>query len=280
MPLKLASLRLAPVQAATWGHPETTGLPTVDYYLSAEYLEPAGAEENYTEHLIKLPGLGVCYEALPVPEIEVDLAKLGIERSRPILLNPGTSFKFSPHYDWVYVAIARRLGDCQLIFFTGRETLLADKVRQRIERAFRASGMDGSRYVRFLPWLTRADFHGLMRKADVFLDPIGFSGFNTAIQAVECGLPIVTREGRFMRGRLAGAVLERMGVGELVVKTEEQYVELAVKLASDADYRERVRGRLRERLGALYNDIAPVRALEGFLEQVVRKNSKACSESL
>jgi predicted O-linked N-acetylglucosamine transferase (SPINDLY family) len=47
--LKLACLRLAPVQVTTWGHPETTGLPTLDYYLSAEDMEPAGAENNYTK---------------------------------------------------------------------------------------------------------------------------------------------------------------------------------------------------------------------------------------
>ena len=55
---KLAALRLAPVQAASWGHPETSGLPTIDYYLSAQALEPADAQENYTEKLVALPNLG------------------------------------------------------------------------------------------------------------------------------------------------------------------------------------------------------------------------------
>ncbi len=45
--VKLASMRLVPVQVTTWGHPETTGLPTIDYYLSAEGLEPANAQESY-----------------------------------------------------------------------------------------------------------------------------------------------------------------------------------------------------------------------------------------
>src|SRR6185503_10431924 len=47
MTVRLASLRLAPVQAAAWGHPETSGLPTMDYYLSAEDLEPPDAQANY-----------------------------------------------------------------------------------------------------------------------------------------------------------------------------------------------------------------------------------------
>src|SRR5581483_7836844 len=53
--MRLASLRLAPVQAAAWGHPETTGLPTIDAYLSAEAFEPADADAHYSERLVRLP---------------------------------------------------------------------------------------------------------------------------------------------------------------------------------------------------------------------------------
>jgi hypothetical protein len=75
-----------------------------------------------------------------------------------------------------------------------------------------------------------------MKRADVFLDTIGFSGFNTVMQAVDCGLPVVTREGRFMRGRLGSAILDRMGLSDLVAKTENEYIDLAVKLAGDPHY--------------------------------------------
>src|ERR1035437_10278747 len=83
-----------------------------------------------------------------------------------------------------------------------------------------------------------------MKQADVFLDTIGFSGFNTAMQAVECSLPIVTREGRFMRGKLASGILRRMGMTELIASTEGDYVNLAVKLAQDAEYRRGIRQRI------------------------------------
>src|SRR5260221_3032262 len=53
---RLAAMRLAPVQATSWGHPETSGLPTMDYYLSAEAFEPPGARAHYTERLELLPG--------------------------------------------------------------------------------------------------------------------------------------------------------------------------------------------------------------------------------
>ena len=56
----LAALRLAPLQVASWGHPVTTGLPTVDLFVSGELLEPAQAAAHYVEQLVRLPGTGVC----------------------------------------------------------------------------------------------------------------------------------------------------------------------------------------------------------------------------
>jgi predicted O-linked N-acetylglucosamine transferase (SPINDLY family) len=110
-----------------------------------------------------------------------------------------------------------------------------------------------------------------MREADVYLDSIGFSGFNTAMQAIECGLPIVAYEGRFLRGRLASGILRRMGIDELVTATDEAYVELAVRLARDA----RLWGEMNERLvaarPALYGDTQSVRALEAFIEHALSR---------
>ena len=53
--VRLASLRLAPIQCTSWGHPDTSGLPTIDYFLSSDLMEPPDADDHYTEKLIRLP---------------------------------------------------------------------------------------------------------------------------------------------------------------------------------------------------------------------------------
>ena len=63
---RLAAQRLAPVQCVAWGHPETTGMPTLDYFLSSDLMEPPDGEAHYTEHLVRLPNLGLCYVPEPV----------------------------------------------------------------------------------------------------------------------------------------------------------------------------------------------------------------------
>src|SRR5258706_71436 len=183
MTVRLASLRLAPVQAVAWGHPETSGLPTMDYYLSATALEPSNAQENYTEQLVAFPRLGCCYTPVPVTGANSDLAGLGLDPEAPILLCPGTPFKYAPQHDEVFIDIARRLGRCRFVFFVYERRELSEKLRQRLEFKFSQAGLALEDYCAFIPWQKRAEFHGLMKRADVFLDTIGFSGFYTANQA-------------------------------------------------------------------------------------------------
>ncbi len=265
MTTKLASMRLAPVQAATWGHPETTGLPTIDYFLSAQDLEPTDADGNYTERLVVLPHLGCSCRPVAVGPLAPDLATLGIEPHIPLLLCPGTPYKYLPENDHLLVDIARGVGRCQLVFFTEACSHRSAQLQRRLEGKFAGAGMDLREHVVFVPWQSQAAFLGLMRRADVYLDTLGFSGFNTAMQAVECGLPIVTREGRFMRGRLASGILNRMGLTDLVGRSDGDYVRLAVKLALDGDFRQRARDRIEVARPILFDDVAPVRALEAFL---------------
>lgn len=278
MTMKLANLRLAPVQIAAWGHPETSGLPTIDYFVSAQGMEPENGQQYYTERLIQLPNLGGYYQSLNVTAQTPDLGKLGINEDGPLLVCPGTPYKYAPQYDWLLVEIAQRLGQCQFIFFTfGLENDLTGKLKQRLQRKFKDSGLDLDEFAKFIPWLDAPEFYGLMQRADVYLDTIGFSGFNTAMQAVQCSLPIVTREGRFMRGRLASGILKQLDLQELVAGNEEDYIALAVRLVQDKAYRQSISQRIDQMSHRLFTDLQPIRAMEDFLMEVCR-NGKANSQ--
>ena len=265
--LRLASLRLAPVQVATWGHPETTGLPTIDYYLSAEDLEPVGAQENYTERLVRLPNLGCFYRPAELVPADPDWTGLNIDTAAPVLLCPGVPYKYAPRYDSLFAEIALALGRCRFVFFHYRSGDMSARLRGRLETVFARSKLDFDDYAVFVSWQSQPAFRGLLERADVLLDTIGFSGFNTAMQAVECGLPIVTREGRFLRGRLASGILKRIGLEELVARSEEEYVALAVRLCRDGEYRESLRRRIAAGRHVIFEDVAPIRAMEDFLSE-------------
>jgi protein O-GlcNAc transferase len=270
MTLKLASLRLAPVQINTWGHPDTSGLPTLDYYVSAECFEPADAQDNYSEQLVLLPHLGNTIQPLAVPSSDADFTAMNIDFERPILVCPGTPFKYQPEHDHIFADIARNVPDAQLIFFRPSVAALSNVLEVRITKEFEAAGLSVVDHVRFVRWLNFHEFHYLLRNADAMLDTVGFSGYNTAVQAMECGLPLVTREGRFLRGRLASGVLRRMDLQELIVNSKTEYVNLVARLVTDHQYQAHIRQEIEVRRSVLFDDQSAMGSFQDFLESVAR----------
>jgi protein O-GlcNAc transferase len=270
----LASQRLADLQVAMWGQPHTTGLPTIDAFISAEALVPPDAEDHYSETLIRLPRLGCCIAPHQVDATTVDLEALGITQDRPLLLSPGTPYKYAPQHDWVFPEIAKRLGRCTIALFEDKSVPWADlndPLRERLATAFNKRGLSFSDTCVVLPWQEGAAYYALMQRADILLDTIGFSGFNTAMQAMESGLPIVTRQGRFMRGRLASGILRSIGLEELIAMDEDHCVDLAVALVSDKNRRDAIRRRIEQRRDGLFNDVQAAHACQEHLLKLASK---------
>ena len=273
MIMKLASLRLAQVQINTWGHPDTSGLPTLDWYVSAKCFEPTDAKNHYSERLLLLPHLGNRIQPLNFSSVEPDFGGLNIDLERPILVSPGMPFKYQPANDDIFVEIARRVPHAQLVFFRPSAGDLSDLLKVRLTKKFEAAGLQAADHVHFIRWLDFEEFHCLLRRADMMLDTIGFSGYNTAVQAMECGLPLVTREGRFLRGRLASGVLRRMNLEELIVQTKADYVNLAVRLADDRLYREHIRHQIQHRRSVLFDDQSAMGPFQDFLESAAGRSN-------
>jgi predicted O-linked N-acetylglucosamine transferase (SPINDLY family) len=265
---RLAALRLCPLQAAAWGQPLTTGLPTIDLYISAQAFEPPGAAAHYAERLLALPRLGVCLRPLNPEIVTPDFAGLGLDPGQPLLLCAGTPFKYTPHGDAALVRIAAGLqarGNGRLVFFRDRRPAMSAQVEQRMRAAFAKAGVDYDRTVAWIPTLNRGRFFGLMKHATALLDTIGFSGFNTAAQALECALPVVAHEGEFMRGRLASGTLRHLGLNELVATTSQNFTDIALRLVDDTAWHAQLQREIAQRRYALFNDQGPVRALEDAL---------------
>jgi protein O-GlcNAc transferase len=275
--LKLAAMRLAPVQAVAWGHPVTTGLPTMDYFLSAEAFEPVDGDRHYSESLIRLPNLGCTLQAGTLispgaPSAPVHLPSLGISDEGAVFVCPGTPFKYLPQHDDVLVEIAARTGRCQIVLFElAQRPEMSVQLFERIARAFSARGMDWTDYLRLLPWQPKASFRSLCQQATAVLDTIGFSGFNTAVHALQAGAPLVAYAGARMRGRLGSGTLEHVGLAELASDSPLAYVELAVRLAADGAYAAQKRAKVAASVNALYGDRSVIDSLAEFAATAVHR---------
>jgi predicted O-linked N-acetylglucosamine transferase (SPINDLY family) len=261
----LAFSRLAPVQCVTWGHPVTSGIPTLDYFLSSDLLEADGADEHYTERLVRLKTLPIYYYRPRLPEPLPGRDRFGLPDDRTLYACPQSLFKLHPDFDGLLGGILRGDPRGLVVLLHGRHPHWDELLRQR----FAATIPDVVDRVRFLPPLAHADFLALGAIADVLLDPPHFGGGNTSYEALAAGTPIVTLPSPYLRGRITLALYRQMGVLECVASGPEDYVAKAVRLGTDADYRAAVRARLRAASEVLYENPAGVRELEGFLRKVV-----------
>ena len=266
--LGLAALRLAPVQVCAWGHPDTTGLPTIDAFLSCAEMEPADGTAHYTEPLLTLPGLGTRYLSHPVPE-PAPRARIGLPDAAVLYLVPQSLFKLHPENDRVFVDIARRDAAAVFVLFDSRANGTRDVFDARIAAAFAEAGIDAAGRFLFLPPRARADYLQVNMACDVMLDTLRFSGGNTSLDALHAGLPIVTCPGRLMRSRQSMSMLRHLGMHELIAETPEQLAELAVKIANDRAGREALVRRIDAGLPDLSGSDAPLHALDAHLRYLL-----------
>jgi protein O-GlcNAc transferase len=269
---QLATQRLAAVQCNALGHPETSGLPTLDYSLSSDLMEPPDGQEHYTEQLIRLPNLAVYYEPVEAPTIPIDRLELGLRATGTAFWCAQSLFKYLPQYDQIYPRIAREVGDCQFVFIehqTGAET--TNVFCERLDEAFAAFGLKAADHCVFLPRLDQDRFVAAIGQCDVFLDSIGWSGNNSTSESLAHGLPIVTLRGKLMRGRHTAAILERIDVTDTITDTIDEYISTAVRLGRDISWRTAIKGRIAQNKHRIYRDRACISALEEFLDWAARR---------
>ena len=262
-----AFARLAPVQCVGWGHPDTTGIPNMDYFVSSTLLEPAGAEAEYSETLYRLATLPTCYRRPEIPARLKSRKELGLPEDRHLYLCPQSIFKLHPDTDGLFGDILAGDPEGEVVLIEGTVGPLTDQLRARFARSI----PEFQDRIRIVPRQSPEDFPALIAAADVVLDAPHFSGGNTSFEAFALGQPIVTFDGAFMRGRVTAGMYRKMGLDDCIAASFEDYVGFALKLGTDEGSRAQTKARIAAAADALFEDSEAVREWQRFFEFALEK---------
>src|SRR5665213_3882122 len=268
---QLAAQRLAGVQCCSWGHPVTSGLATIDYFLSSDLMEPADAQAHYIENLVRLPNLSVYVERPTLPARQFQRHELNLRSAATTFWCCQSLPKYMPQHDDVFPRIALEVGDCQFAFIEFPDSrYLTDIFLRRMEDAFARHGLNAAEYCVMLPRLSADDYLAAMGAFDVVLDSIGWSGCNSTLDSLVHDLPIVTLAGKFMRGRHTAAMLDMMGMRDAVATEVSQYIAGAAMLGREPQRRKEFSDRIAQNKHRIYQDRACIDGLEKFLAAATR----------
>jgi protein O-GlcNAc transferase len=262
--------RLAPMQCVGWGHPGTTGAPNIDYFISNELMEPANAAEHYSETLVKFKNLGLTLAYPRESDAQGKREQFGLPADKHLYGNVQSLFKSLPQYDHVYTEIAKRDPLAFFVFAASLDPNEALVLGKRLREAFAQQGMNFDERGKILARTSYRGYMELLSVLDVNLDCIGWSGGYTTMDSLAMNLPIVTTAGEFMRGRLCQAMLRVVGIDELIGKNVDDYVDIAVKVGTNSDFRETLIERIKREKNKLFNDLESVKELDTFWKENVR----------
>jgi predicted O-linked N-acetylglucosamine transferase (SPINDLY family) len=269
----LSALRLAPLQALTWGHPITSGLPTIDAFLTGAAMEPADGERHYTETLVRLPRLGIAYaqpDTAPDPGLHLPLpgGSLGY------VFCAQSAQKLHPGHDAWFAELAAACPRHPLVLIPHDKAHVREALAARMKRAYAARGLAYEQHVVMLPHVTLAQFLALCRGAELVLDSLDWSGGNSTLEALAVDAPVLSVPGTTMRSRHTAAMLELLELPELIAADAAGAVAGAAALLGDAPHRRALRAAIAERKHALYDDPAPLRALGAWLEGAIEERAR------
>lgn len=257
--------RLAPVQCTGWGWQVTTGIPSMDYYISSRFLEPDDGPSHYRERLALLDNLPTCYARPRVPAQPMPRETWGLRPDQHIYFCAQNLLKVHPDFDPRVGEILRRDPQGVAIFTSGRHAYRGDLLRRRFEKTL----PDVLDRIRILPGLQEPEYLSLLARAEVSLDTVHYGGVNTTYDALAAGTPVVTLPGRWQRGRYTFAVYRHLELKDCVADSTEAYVDLAVGIACEPDRRRELNRRINEVSPELFDHPAPAKELAECFEKLL-----------
>tara|TARA_B100000780_G_C21099679_1_gene443729 strand:- start:112 stop:1788 length:1677 start_codon:yes stop_codon:yes gene_type:complete len=249
----LSFIKLATYQITSWGHPETTGNSTIDYFLTSKLIESQGSEKNFSEKLLYADYLPMYYYA---PEIKNKIKKSELSKNN-IYSCPQTLFKIHPDFDLIIAKIQKEDKNAKIYFIKDHYKTYYKKLLNRFEKN---KEIDLER-VEFLDGFSWENYINHCGQASVLLDPIYFGAGNSFYESMFYGTPTVSKPTRYTKSRLVLGAYKQMKIEEApIVGSIDEYVNKAIEIANYKNlydlknyYKEKAKKKLYENIDIISN---------------------------
>lgn len=258
--------RLAPIQISTWGHPGTTGLPYIDYYVTSKFFRDS--QEFYSEKLVEFDSLSMYYEHLnrllrPVTEPNLDILsyldsrkpgmgreRFGIPHNKNIYGTVGPPCKFSPEF----ITVVRKILDSD----PNGIVVLTHNHKEKIHE----------RCIILQRELEILEFNLYIHSCDVILDSFPFGGLISAYDTFTSGKCLVVMQTKRL-GRFASGFYRYMGLENFIAKDVDDYIHKALRLTHDPEFRRLSENQIRQNVHKIHSDNSTVQDWVQLLNGIV-----------
>ncbi|HEX4795925.1 MAG TPA: tetratricopeptide repeat protein [Humisphaera sp.] len=259
--LMLFARGLCPVQVTYLGYPNTTGLPrsVMQYRITDAWCDPPGVtDELHTEELVRIADCFLCYR--PPGDSPASLARA---QDRPLTFGSFSAMmKITPWVVRLWSLVLLAVGGSRMLI--KNKSVAAPDVSGPLLAAFAENGISADRIELLGQDASRADHLNRYNQIDIVLDTYPYHGTTTTCETLWMGTPMITLAGSAHRSRVGVSLLNNVGLGDLVAQSEEQYVQLAQRLAQNPSRRAELHQQLRARMtnSPLRDERAFVRKME------------------
>jgi tetratricopeptide (TPR) repeat protein len=265
----IPELRTCPIQVTGWGLPHTSGLSSIDYYLSSSLLESEENQNEYTEKLVLLDGLPCCYSAENIQYRRLERDYFILPRDRVLLGCVQNFWKIHPDFDLILEKLAQAMNDVVFVFV---DTGLVGVNQKFVQRLAKRAPTAYSQSV-FLARCDTKDFLSLCDCLDILLDTPYYGAGVTAYMSMYVGTPTVCFDGKRLRDSTTAGIYRYLGIDNApIADSIAAYIQKVIELASDPDQRFQIKLDTVNQAHRLYDNLEYVRSFEKFCIDLMRSS--------
>ncbi|AFZ58969.1 methyltransferase FkbM family [Anabaena cylindrica PCC 7122] len=260
-------IKPAPIQTTYLGYFATTGLPTIDYWITDEVLHPHDTQEKTSETIWRLPRCYVGYEPLKnAPEVtELPCKKTGIFTFSSF----NNLRKLTPETFALWIEILKAVPNSRLVLKCASSDVFSPLIAEKIQTPFVEQGIDPKRIFLYGGYAADEDHLNLYNQVDLHLDSLPYTGCTTTCEALWMGVPTITVAGTRKMERMSASILHSVGLDDCIAYSAVEYVEKAIALARNPDYLQSLRSTMRERVQ--HSPLLDVKNMTSTLEAAYRQ---------